>query len=102
MKVLVLIPLVLLVGCAAVEPLGKGGGDRFVALLADTDPAATRCGGLFNDVRLPDTTLQANPPRCKVMVEAKNGSNTWVACNSNTSGEACAAPFTFNIKGSKP
>lgn len=101
-----LFSVVLLAGCQTITPLEiepRGSEDRFVYLVADTDPAATKCGGVFNDVILPDTPLQTTQPRCRLSVQAKNGNNSWIACNSNASSEACiTTPFTFNLKGGKP
>jgi hypothetical protein len=91
-----LLLLLLLGGCAIVEELGKPPPSSGVYLEADTDPAATMCGGLVNDVRVPDVPTSAGKCRFNVDSYMKNGQNTWVACNSAPNrGEACADPFMF-------
>jgi hypothetical protein len=91
----------LLPACASITLTGPSKVDTY--LLADTDPAATACGGIVNGVRIPNVPTSGG--KCKIMVDdyVNNGQNTWIACNSAPDkGEACVTnPFSFKLTGPK-
>jgi len=87
----------LLAGCALVAPTAT---NKDTYLTADTDPSATLCGGTVNGIRVPNVPTSGS--KCQLLVNdyIKNGSNSWIACNSAPDlGEACAETFTFKLTG---
>jgi hypothetical protein len=107
MRTLIAVGAIFLAGCAAyAQTAGTMRAEvkaSSVFLLADvTDTNATKCGGMFNGVRLTDVPLQPSQPKCKIDVTTRvaAGSNTWTACNSATDPtqftEGCVTtPLTF-------